>query len=93
MGIGVKVGTGVGVGGGPGVRVNKTGAVLVACVPEISLYITRPGQVPTGMPFTVSIQLPLEERVAVCSGVTRSVPLYQHETSRYQLLQEFRLVA
>lgn len=70
VGVGDTVGVGVGVGVGPGATVNKTGAELVACVPEMSLKTIIPGHVPAGTPFTVSTQLPLEDRTALCTGVS-----------------------
>ncbi len=63
--MGVDVGVGVGEGVGPGKTVIWTGAELVAWVPETSVNTIDPFQVPAGRPFTVRVQLPLDERTAL----------------------------
>ena len=54
-----------GVGEGVGPTVMVMGALLVAWVPDISVKIMLPLQVPAGIPFTVSSQFPLDVRTAL----------------------------
>ena len=73
VGLGVVVGVGFGVGIGPWVIVSAMGAELFAWVPETSLKTTDPFHSPAGIPFTVSVQLPLDALTADCNKSTGGV--------------------
>ena len=69
LGDGFTVGVTVGDGVGPGVIVTSTEAVLVACVPDMSVKTIAPFHVPAGSPLTVSVQRPLDDLTTLCMGV------------------------